>query len=113
MRKIIHSAMAMMRAKRLCPHLTASAGISYNKLLAKIASDWRKPDGMTTIHPDRALDFIAQLRIEKLWGVGHTFFLTCKGVIPKCSLTYLPKNDEFGKPNRSAICVMVRSVCFR
>ena len=51
-------------------HLTASAGISYNKLLAKIASDWRKPDGMTTIHPDRALDFIAQLRIEKLWGVG-------------------------------------------
>jgi len=51
-------------------HLTASAGISYNKLLAKIASDWRKPDGMTTIHPDRALDFIAQLRVEKLWGVG-------------------------------------------
>lgn len=51
-------------------HLTASAGISYNKLLAKIASDWRKPDGMTTIHPDRALDFIAQLKVEKLWGVG-------------------------------------------
>lgn len=51
-------------------HLTASAGISYNKLLAKIASDWRKPDGMTTIHSDRALDFIAQLRVEKLWGVG-------------------------------------------
>ena len=51
-------------------HLTASAGISYNKLLAKIASDWRKPDGMTTIHPDRALDFLAQLRVEKLWGVG-------------------------------------------
>lgn len=51
-------------------HLTASAGISYNKLLAKIASDWCKPDGMTTIHPDRALDFIAQLKVEKLWGVG-------------------------------------------
>ena len=50
--------------------LTASAGVSYNKLLAKIASDWRKPNGLTTIHPDRALDFIGQLRVEKIWGVG-------------------------------------------
>ncbi len=50
--------------------LTASAGVSYNKLLAKIASDWRKPDGLCTIHPDRALDFVAQLPVEKLWGVG-------------------------------------------
>ena len=50
--------------------LTASAGVSYCKFLAKIASDWRKPDGLTVIHPDRALDFIAQLKIEKIWGVG-------------------------------------------
>lgn len=50
--------------------LTASAGISYNKLLAKIASDMRKPDGLFTVHPDRALDFIAHLPVEKLWGVG-------------------------------------------
>ncbi len=50
--------------------LTASAGISYNKLLAKIASDWRKPDGLCTIHPDRALEFINNLKIEKFWGVG-------------------------------------------
>ena len=51
--------------------LTASAGVSYCKFLAKIASDWRKPDGLTVIHPDRSLDFIAQLRIEKIWGVGQ------------------------------------------
>ena len=50
--------------------LTASAGVSYCKFLAKVASDWRKPDGLTVIHPDRALDFIAQLKIEKIWGVG-------------------------------------------
>ena len=50
--------------------LTASAGVSYCKFLAKIASDWRKPDGLTVIHPDRALDFIAQLKIEKIWGIG-------------------------------------------
>ena len=51
-------------------HLVASAGVSYNKFLAKIASDYRKPDGLCTIHPSRALDFIAQLPIEKFWGVG-------------------------------------------
>nr|MBP7472595.1 DNA polymerase IV [Prevotella sp.] len=51
-------------------NLTASAGISYNKFLAKIASDYRKPDGLCTIHPDNALEFIAKLPIEDFWGVG-------------------------------------------
>ncbi|MGI6223121.1 MAG: DNA polymerase IV [Prevotella sp.] len=50
--------------------LTASAGISYNKFLAKIASDYRKPDGLFCIPPDEASDFIAQLPIEKFWGIG-------------------------------------------
>ena len=50
--------------------LVASAGVSYNKFLAKIASDYRKPDGLCTIHPDQALDFIARLPIESFWGVG-------------------------------------------
>lgn len=50
--------------------LTASAGISYNKFLAKIASDYRKPDGICTVHPSVALDFIARLPIERFWGVG-------------------------------------------
>lgn len=51
-------------------NLTASAGVSYNKFLAKIASDYRKPDGLCTVHPDKALDFVAQLPVEKFWGVG-------------------------------------------
>lgn len=50
--------------------LTASAGVSFNKLLAKIASDMRKPNGIFTVHPERALDFIGSLPVEKLWGVG-------------------------------------------
>ena len=50
--------------------LRASAGVSYNKFLAKIASDYRKPNGLCTIHPDQALDFIAKLPIESFWGVG-------------------------------------------
>lgn len=51
-------------------NLVASAGVSYNKFLAKIASDYRKPDGLCTIHPDQAMDFIAALPIESFWGVG-------------------------------------------
>ena len=51
-------------------NLVASAGVSYNKFLAKIASDYRKPDGLCTIHPDQAYEFIAQLPIETFWGVG-------------------------------------------
>jgi DNA polymerase-4 len=50
--------------------LIASAGVSYNKFFAKIASDHRKLDGLCTIHPDQALDFITILPIESFWGVG-------------------------------------------
>lgn len=50
--------------------LIASAGVSYNKFLAKIASDYRKPDGLCVIHPDQAIEFIDRLPIEAFWGVG-------------------------------------------
>ena len=51
--------------------LTASAGVSYCKFLAKVGSDYRKPDGLCVIHPSRALHFIDSLRIEQFWGVGQ------------------------------------------
>lgn len=50
--------------------LTASAGVSYCKFLAKVASDYRKPDGLCIVHPDRAISFIDNLKIERFWGVG-------------------------------------------
>src|SRR4030095_3093615 len=50
--------------------LTASAGVAPNKLLAKIASGWRKPDGLTVIAPDRVETFLQQLPVDALWGVG-------------------------------------------
>lgn len=71
-----HSGSATLIAKELCKHiytetgLTASAGISYNKFLAKIASDINKPCGITTIKPDEAQVFINQLPISKFFGVG-------------------------------------------
>lgn len=52
-------------------NLTASAGVSYNKFLAKIASDMQKPDGLTVIHPKIALKVISNLPIEAFWGVGN------------------------------------------
>ncbi|ANK59196.1 DNA polymerase IV [Loigolactobacillus backii] len=51
-------------------HLTSSTGISYNKFLAKMASDYRKPAGCTVIMPEQALTFLGDLPIEKFHGVG-------------------------------------------
>ena len=83
-------------------HLVASAGVSYNKCLAKIASDYRKPDGLCTIHPDQALDFIARLPIESFWGVGpvtakrmHLLGIHNGAQLRACSLEMLTR--EFGK----------------
>lgn len=50
--------------------LTASAGISVNKFLAKVASDYNKPNGQKTIHPTQILDFMEELPIEKFFGIG-------------------------------------------
>ncbi len=50
--------------------LVASAGVSYNKFLAKIASDWKKPDGLCVIHPAVAQKFIDKLPVKEFWGVG-------------------------------------------
>ena len=66
----VEVAVAIKRAIREELGLVASAGVSYNKFLAKVASDWRKPDGLCTIHPERAIDFIDRLPVEAFWGVG-------------------------------------------
>jgi len=50
--------------------LTASAGVAPNKFLAKIASGWKKPDGLTVIAPNRVEPFLQQLPVDALWGVG-------------------------------------------
>jgi len=50
--------------------LSVSAGVAPNKLLAKIASDWRKPDGLFVIRPEQVLDFVGPLAVSRLYGVG-------------------------------------------
>jgi len=83
-------------------NLVASAGVSYNKFLAKVASDYRKPDGLCTIHPDQALKFIAGLPIEAFWGVGkvtaqkmHTLGIHKGKDLQQCTLEMLTR--LFGK----------------
>jgi DNA polymerase-4 len=50
--------------------LTASAGIAPNKFLAKIASDWHKPNGQKVIPPEEVADFVLTLPVTHIWGVG-------------------------------------------
>lgn len=82
--------------------LVASAGVSYNKFLAKVASDYRKPDGLCTIHPDQATDFIDKLPIESFWGIGpvtaqkmHKLGIFNGKTLRECSLEMLKR--QFGK----------------
>ena len=50
--------------------LTASAGISVNKFIAKVASDYNKPNGQKTVNPEEVLDFLESLDIRKFYGIG-------------------------------------------
>jgi DNA polymerase-4 len=71
-----HEPLGMEVARRLkaqvleATHLTVSAGVAPNKFLAKIASGWKKPDGLTVIAPERVEAFLARLPVDALWGVG-------------------------------------------
>jgi DNA polymerase-4 len=60
----------LKQAIRETTGLTASAGVAPNKFLAKIASGWQKPDGLTVIAPERVEHFLQGLPVDALWGVG-------------------------------------------
>jgi DNA polymerase IV len=83
--------------------LTASAGISVNKFLAKIASDINKPDGLFVIQPEDAEKFIEELPVEKFYGIGkvtsqkmHKLGIHTGADLKKWDLVSLVRN--FGKP---------------
>ncbi|WP_155973576.1 DNA polymerase IV [Streptococcus ruminantium] len=83
-------------------HLTASAGVSYNKFLAKIASDMKKPHGLTLILPEEAVSVLAALPVEKFHGVGKKTVerLHAMEVYTGADLLKLPEMeliDRFGR----------------
>ena len=82
--------------------LNASAGISINKFLAKIASDWNKPNGQKTIAPEEVISFLEKLDVKKFYGIGKKTGLKMyqMGIfdgagLKKKSIEFL--NDNFGK----------------
>lgn len=84
-------------------HLTASAGVSVNKFVAKIASDMNKPDGLTFIGPSQINNFMEQLPVEKFHGVGKVTAEKMKkmGLHTGADLKRLSENEikqYFGKP---------------
>ena len=86
--------------------LTASAGISINKFIAKIASDYNKPNGQKTVNPEEVLDFLEQLDIRKFYGIGKVTSekMYQKGIftgkdLKSKSAEYLGAN--FGKSGKS------------
>jgi len=85
--------------------LTASAGISYNKFLAKIASDMDKPDGLYLITPEQGEKFVEQLEVRKFHGVGKATEAKMKalGISTGADLRQWQENNlikEFGKAGR-------------
>lgn len=85
--------------------LTVSAGIAPNKFLAKVASDWNKPDGMLTITPEEVADFVVALPVNKINGVGRVTAekLRKMGVVTCGDLQGLPLETlakRFGKYGR-------------
>ncbi|KAF0812100.1 DNA polymerase IV [Andreprevotia sp. IGB-42] len=82
--------------------ITASAGIASNKLIAKIASDWHKPNGQFVVLPDEIDAFILPLAVKKLWGVGKVTAarLNAAGAETCADLQQWPEEKlarEFGK----------------
>ena len=61
-----------MIRERVCTELaiTVSAGVSVNKFIAKVASDWKKPDGLTVVPPHEVDRFVAALPVKRIPGVG-------------------------------------------
>ena len=85
--------------------LNASAGISNNKFIAKVASDINKPNGQKTVPPDEVIDFLEKLDIKKFYGVGKVTVqkMYRLGIFTGLDLKQKPQdflNEHFGKSGR-------------
>ncbi|MAY83292.1 MAG: DNA polymerase IV [Flavobacteriales bacterium] len=83
--------------------LTASAGVSFNKFLAKTASDLDKPDGLSVILPEQAIPFLKQLKVEKFHGIGKKTAekMHAEGIFTGEDLMKFSKTDLIRKYGKS------------
>jgi DNA polymerase-4 len=105
--KIAERIRAKVRAET---QLTASAGVSYNKFLAKLASDHRKPDGLFVITPAMGSSFVEALAVERFHGVGPATAAKMKALGLFTALDLRAKDEaflskHFGKAGRHFYCI--------
>ena len=110
-----HLAQQIKNAIREKLKLSCSIGVSSNKLISKIASDFRKPDGLTIVSPEKAEEFLEQLKIRAIPGIGKKTeerfiemnFETIKDVK---KLDVFTLNKEFGRKHGTYIFNAVRGI---
>jgi len=105
--KIAERIRAKIRAET---QLTASAGVSYNKFLAKLASDHRKPDGLFVITPAMGPSFVESLAVDRFHGVGPATAARMKALAIFTALDLRAKDEaflskHFGKAGRHFYCI--------
>ncbi len=105
----IGSAIEIAKAIKQCikeeTNLTASAGVSVNKFVAKVASGMQKPDGLTFIHPSQIETFMEQLKVKDFHGIGRVTAekMNKVGIFTGADLKKLSPDEmvkHYGKPGR-------------
>ena len=101
----IEIAKAIREAIKEETNLTASAGVSVNKFVAKIASGMQKPDGLTFIHPSQIEIFMEQLKVKDFHGIGRITAekMNKMGIFTGADLKKLSRDEmmkQYGKPGR-------------
>ena len=95
--------------------MTCSIGVSSNKLLSKIASDYEKPDGLTIVKPDYASKFLSKLEIRSIPGIGKKTELilgemNCKKIEDLLDLDFFAITNKFGRKTGTYIYNAVRGI---
>ena len=113
--KASHLAQQIKNAIRDKVKLSCSIGISTNKLIAKIASDFRKPDGLTIVSPEKIEEFLGQLKIRTIPGIGKKTEdrftqMNFKTIDDLKKLDVFTLNKEFGRKHGTYIFNAVRGI---
>ena len=113
--KAMHLAQQIKNAIRDKIKLSCSIGISSNKLISKIASDFQKPDGLTVVPPDKKEEFLGQLKIRKIPGIGKKTEerfseMSLETIEDLRKLDIFTLNKEFGRKSGTFIYNSARGI---